>query len=38
MMIEPAAIAEQVCRFLGLPLDRTAMAASIDQGLYRERS
>lgn len=30
--------AERVCRFLALPLDGAAMAARVDQQLYRQRS
>ena len=34
---DPAAVAERVRRFVGLPLDVTAMAQAVDSRLYRNR-
>ncbi|MBL8308098.1 MAG: hypothetical protein JNM33_15505 [Rubrivivax sp.] len=38
VMQEPRAAAEQLCSFLGLPLDVAAMAAAVDPALHRQRA
>lgn len=37
VMRQPRAAAEQLCSFLGLPLDVAAMAAVVDPALHRQR-
>ena len=35
---QPEAVAEELARFLGLPLDTAAMAQAVDPALHRQRS
>jgi len=37
VIADPAGAAERVAAFLGLDLDRAAMAAAVDPRLHRER-
>lgn len=38
VMAEPLAVADTLCAFLGLDLDRAAMASAVDPSLHRQRA